>query len=58
MDTWITIIIVLAAGVYIARRFYKGMQKSGGCCIGCSSCGVSAHCGTAVTEQIEKTDGL
>ncbi len=58
MDTWITLIIVLAAGFYIVRRFYKSTKKPGNCSCGCSSCDVEADCSTSVAEQIKRIDGL
>ncbi|MBW2194287.1 MAG: FeoB-associated Cys-rich membrane protein [Deltaproteobacteria bacterium] len=48
MDTWITIIIVLAAGFYVVRRLYENTQKAGNCSCGCSSCDQINDCSSTV----------
>jgi hypothetical protein len=44
MDTWITLVVVLAAAIYLIRRLYKKLQHPEDGQDGCASCGQCAQC--------------
>lgn len=44
MQTLIVVLIILAAAVYVGRRFYRSTQAKSSCGCGCDGCGAASDC--------------
>ena len=44
METLIIVLIVASAGLYLIRRFYKGLKKVADCTCDCAACHVERTC--------------
>jgi hypothetical protein len=45
MQTLIVALIILAAAVYVGRRFYRSTQAKDACGCGCDGCDAAKTCG-------------
>jgi hypothetical protein len=51
METLIIVLIVASAGLYLIRRFYKGLKKNGDCTCDCAACHVERTCKESSEEE-------
>ncbi len=56
METWIVILIVAAATVYVGRIFYKGIKQKDGRACGCTCCGISDSCSQPEAGKVHPVD--
>lgn len=56
MDTWITLLVVLLAGLYLLQRLFKSSENAEECTTGCPSCSANGNCGSFSTKRIDETD--
>lgn len=55
MEAFIVGLIVVVAGLYLVRRFYKGFKQNAECTCDCNACPIESACSELSKEDPPKS---